>query len=140
MGYMGEKMTTTRDYKAELESMRHMEQIDMEQAVNCLPRHLIDKLAEGPLPSRYDCGVCKALDGKNIIPDPSDPLYVAWIYHEIPKVDFRFADQNHYGKGADDIYRRCIQTYRAAGWTGEASEPNSYNGYIRPYHERERYG
>lgn len=124
-------------YKDELEAQRNLTIEQVQEAMLYLPNDIKTKLAEGPLFRRYDCGVCQAFGTR-----PNTPvlyegfdqyMFIVWIYHEVPKVDFRFADQNHYGKGADDIYKRCIETYRAAGWTGEAEEPNAI-------YTRERYG
>lgn len=101
----------------------------LRKAMEDVPLSIKDKLKEGPLPRRYDCGICVAFNGEfegyGITIDTDDPLYRVWVYHEIPKKDFVHVDQNYDGKGANEIYSRCIATYRIAGWKGMADEPNA---------------
>jgi hypothetical protein len=94
-----------------------------------------DALCAGPMPRRYDCSICECIgklpDWENrpapfwMRDDPDDPLWRVWAYHEVPKLHCRRNDDLHYGWQADVIYERCIETYRAAGWTGEADPANA---------------
>lgn len=99
------------------------------EAMENLPIRIKDKLKKGPLPNRYSCGVCKAFDGMfegyDLTIDTDDPIYRVWVYHEVPKAEFRHADQNYFGAGANKIYNRCIETYQAAGWEGIAEPENA---------------
>lgn len=92
-----------------------------------LPPHLQERLAQGPKIYRYGCGVCDAF-GRDFIQgdvDLRDPRWWVWAYHEVPKLDAKRHDDQHYGPIANRIYERCIATYRAAGWQGEPSEANA---------------
>lgn len=97
-------------------------------AVEQLSWHLRDALARGPLPYRYDCRVCESFGSgfyKGIEYDLSNPMHLVFGYHEAPKVNMTHRDHQHYGPHANATYTRCIATYRAAGWSGDAEEPNA---------------
>lgn len=116
-------------YQTALESVTDVTEEDLPLLIAELPAEIRDKLAAGPLPYRYDCGVCAAF-GKAFYSDaenhrPEDPAFRAWAYHEVAKLRMRFKDQEHYGPVANEHYERTIATYRAAGWRGEAQEPNA---------------
>jgi hypothetical protein len=130
-------------YIDDLTLYEHLTIEDVKEAVQHIRKEIREKLAEGPVPYRWDCAVCQAFGAKANTVVKYETFtkneLIVWIYHELPKANFRFRDQNFYGKGADDIYLRCIETYRAAGWEGEAEEPNATGTYIKPYRGRERY-
>lgn len=100
---------------------------DLQAAVDQLPDDIRARLAKGPIPRRWDCGVCVAFGRPFWVgePDPTDPRWIAWDYHEVPKLEMKRANQQWYGELANDTYERCIATYRAAGWTGEAEPANA---------------
>ncbi len=108
------------EYKELLDTAEQLTVEDLGRLIAEVKPEVRAKLAEGPLPYRYDCGVCAAFgrswyrDKKNFDPASADALVFA--YHEVPKLHMRFADQEHQGPLADDIYQRCLATYRAAGW------------------------
>lgn len=89
----------------------------MEAAVPLLPDALRASLAKGPLPGVH-CWICRAFDPdwwQN--PDnynPYDPRWVVFDYHDEP---FRTADRNKYST-KKAVYERCMEVYRAVGWTG----------------------
>ncbi len=115
-------------FKAGLEEMGDVGVEALEGALEQLPSSLVERLAEGPRPSRWVCGVCEAFGRdwySTVEPDLDDPKWVVWAFHEVPKADMNHRDQLHYGELANEIYRRCLATYRAAGWDGEAPEPNA---------------
>lgn len=101
---------------------------DLLAAVAELPNEIREKLAAGPVARRWSCGVCEAF-GKAFYAtgdvDLTDPRWRVWIYHETPKARMKRVDQQHYGPLANESYGRTIATYRAAGWTGEAGEPDA---------------
>jgi len=102
---------------------------DVVEAMSKISDEVRVKLASGPLPYRYDCGVCQAFgapaNSTVHFEDFDEPSMTVWIYHEVPKGKFRHRDENYYGPGANEIYERCLATYRAAGWTGEATDANA---------------
>lgn len=117
-----------REFVAFLQAISDMTEDDLAAALALCPPVVMDLLTRGPLAYRYACGVCEAFGGRAFhghTPDVSDPLWRAWGYHEVPKLHMRRADDRHYGRHANDTYERCIATYRAAGWDGEAAEPNA---------------
>lgn len=101
---------------------------DVQDAMNSIPLEIQQRLAKGPLPRRYDCAVCVAF-GKNFYGDGhvilGDPMWTVYLYHEVPKAKMKRMDQCHYGPLANEIYTRCIETYKAAGWAGVAEEANA---------------
>lgn len=119
-----------RDALAEIASMT---EDDLRADVDLLPDVRRERLAAGPLPARWSCGVCKtfsdfvaALDrGREPRVDLSDPEWRVFLYHEEPKARMKRRDQLHYGPLANEQYERGIATYRAAGWDGDAAEPNA---------------
>lgn len=121
-------MTPAADFKEFLETLAPMTPDDLQAAVDELPLVIRERLARGPLERRWSCGVCEAFGGaafyKGIL-DADDPVWRAWGYHEVPKAQMRHRDQLHHGPLANEIYERCIATYRAAGWTGDAPEANA---------------
>lgn len=106
-----------------------MTEDDLKVAVAALPDDIREALARGPLPYRYDCGVCAAFGGEMFYGredhDPTDTLFRAWGYHEVPKLWMKRRDQQHAGPFSNETYERTIATYRAAGWDGEAAPPNA---------------
>lgn len=128
-------MTTARhDWRTDYQALEAMTEDDLVEAVSQLPVVIRERLAQGPDPYRWTCGVCKAF-GKPYLAelrrqlahpmDAADLMWRAFAYHEIPKAQMKRADQQHYGLLANEIYERCIATYRAAGWNGEAEEANA---------------
>jgi hypothetical protein len=116
------------DYRDALLAADSLTEDDLLEAVVELPNEIRDRLAEGPLPYRYDCGVCEAFGKafyKEGAVDLADPMWRVWIYHETPKARMKRVDQQHYGPLANECYERTLATYRAAGWPGEAPEPNA---------------
>lgn len=110
------------------EPWEHMTEGDMVAAVAELPDDLRAELARGPRMARFGCAVCDVLGVHKMTKEDdgrSDPVYVVSAYHEVPKLHMQTADDQWYGEAANEVYRRCIQIYRAAGWTGEAQEPNA---------------
>lgn len=68
-----------------------------------------EKLARGPLPPRYDCGVCEAFGFEYwsvAVPNRDDPRWVAYAYHEVPKALMRLRDQQFnfitFGRNVND--------------------------------------
>jgi hypothetical protein len=101
---------------------------DLAEAVAALPAEIRERLAGGPVKYRWGCGVCEAFGRDwyiSVVPDETDPMWRAWAYHEVPKLDMKVRRDLHYGEHANAIYCRCIETYRAAGWTGEAQGANA---------------
>lgn len=116
------------EFVAGLEDLRDVTEDELRAAVLACPPHVLERLAQGPLEGRYKCGICEAFGRSwwlNRTPDRTDPMWIAWAYHEVPKLDMTHRRQLHHGPHSDHTYRRCIATYRAAGWTGEAEEPNA---------------
>lgn len=114
-------------YKDALERLRPMTAGEVRGAVQNLPVEIREKLAKGPHPRRWTCAVCQAFDVPATVveADQSDARWLVFGYHEMPKCDMRHRDDQHYGDLANEVYRRCIEIYRAAGWTGEATEANA---------------
>lgn len=106
--------------RAELEAIAELTLDDLQSAVDRLPSDLRDALAQGPLDSRYACHICKVFHGyfKTADPDLEDPRWIVWNWHEVPKVQMTCAEDQWRGPLAGEVYRRCIETYRAAGWVG----------------------
>lgn len=110
-----------------LRRMRSATEAMLREKIAQLPSHIRERLAQGPKPYRYDCGICDAF-GRDFVQgtvDISDPRWWVWAYHEVPKLDAKRHDDVHYGPLANRIYERTIATYRAAGWEGEAAEANA---------------
>ena len=114
-----------RNWREDYEALASMTEDDLREAVARLPEPIRVKLAEGPLAYRYDCGVCKAFGNEYLsrlrrtietAPDPRDPTWRAFGYHEVPKKDMTRAEQQWYGPLAAEVYERTLATYRAAGW------------------------
>jgi hypothetical protein len=121
------KTPKQREFVRFLQSIEHMTLDDLRAAIAACPRDVRDRLEAGPLFRRFSCGVCEAF-GRGFyagIPDADDPRWRAWGYHEVPKLQMRRSDDRHYGELANETYRRSIATYRAAGWEGDAEEPNA---------------
>jgi hypothetical protein len=106
---------------------------DLVRAMNEIPAAERERLAFGPMTYRYDCGICETFrdlvqildrDGGGAV-DLDDPRWIVYIYHETPKARMKRADQLHYGPLSNEGYERGLATYRAAGWTGDAPEPNA---------------
>jgi hypothetical protein len=101
---------------------------ELQRAALLLPFGVRDRLAAGPLPRRWSCGVCDAFGAdwyRNATPNLADPMWIVWCYHEAPKSRMTHRDQLHYGLLANETYERTLATYRAAGWNGKASEANA---------------
>jgi hypothetical protein len=113
-------------YKRVLERAR--EKITLElltEAMTKIPQRVREELAQGPLPHRYDCRICKAVlahashmerDANFGTIDLDDPLAIVWLYHEVPKLDVKERDEQWWGPPADAQHQRCVETYRLAGW------------------------
>lgn len=120
-------------YRDALDRLAAMTEEDLREAVERLPAARRERLAAGPLPYRWDCGVCKAyadfiseLDrGRKPIVNVDDPEWRVFLYHEEPKSRMKRRDQLHYGPLANELYERGLATYRAAGWDGDAPEANA---------------
>ncbi len=137
-----------RDWREDYRALSDMTEDDLREAVEALPEAIRLKLAEGPLPYRYDCGVCEAF-GKEYLnelkrnietaPDPTDLKWRAFAYHEVPKKDMFRAEQQWSGPLAADTYKRTKATYRAAGYSPLASPPeDAVRDEKRVEAERER--
>lgn len=114
-------------FKAALNEARDITHAAMCEAVTLLPETIRSRLATGPHRHRWTCRVCDVFGAsfyQGTI-DLTDPRWIVWIYHEVPKADIRHRNQLHHGQLANEIYQRCIATYRAAGWVGEALAPNA---------------
>jgi hypothetical protein len=94
------------------------------------PDH-VERLARGPNPSRYSCTVCNAFrahwdtPGVDDLIDLSEPPWVVWMFHEVPKSFMRRNKDLHYGRFANMIYERCVVIYRLSGYKGMVEEPNA---------------
>lgn len=118
---------THSDYVVFLEAIEQMTEDDLADALAQCPEMVRAKLAEGPVRGRWDCGVCDAF-GKSFYmgqPDVDSPLWRAWAYHEIPKLDMQSSRDMHFGPLANQCYERALMTYRAAGWIGDAAAANA---------------
>lgn len=105
-------------------ALREMTEEELREAVAQLPQETRDRLAQGPHPVRRACGVCNVLnkgDYRIAWPNADDPAYRAFAYHEVPKSYADHDGDQYHGALANDIYERCIATYRAAGWKGVAA-------------------
>jgi hypothetical protein len=119
-------------FKEALEEAEGLTPEDMADAVAQLPEADRARLAKGPKARRWDCGICdtfadliRLLDGDQAAADLSDPRWVVYLYHEVPKARMERRSQLHYGALANEGYGRCLATYRAAGWDGEAAEADA---------------
>lgn len=111
-----------------LEEFRDVTVAELQLAIAQIPSRIRSELEKGPNPRRHTCGVCRAFGGawyKTVDFKRDDAMSIVFLYHEVPKLDMKVADDQWYGNAANDVYRRCVETYRAAGWTGEAEEPNA---------------
>jgi hypothetical protein len=116
------------EFKAGLERVALVTEATLAETIALIPTETAALLARGPKPARYDCAVCDAFGYewiKSTPCDPEDPRWLIWAYHETPKLDACHNDDQFYGAIANRIYERTIATYRAAGWQGEAPEPNA---------------
>lgn len=117
------------DYEKILFAYEDLTIEDVKEALKKIDPKIVEFLKEGPVNYRYDCAVCIAFGGaSNKAPDISklsDDEMVVWIYHELPKMSMKRGDQVFYGPLADQIYERCIETYKAARWIGEPEPPNA---------------
>lgn len=109
-------------YREGLALVALMDEAALVALVAQLPDEIRAKLAAGPLPYRYDCGVCQAF-GEDLwrnddAVDTEDPKWVVWAYHEVPKLRMRVSAELHIGPLSDEGYERALATYRAAGWGG----------------------
>lgn len=122
-------MRAPEKFQVFLDALRDdVDEDDLRTAMGRIPAHIRERLAEGPIRSRYACGVCQAFGAafyKSGVFDLTDPMWLVWGYHEAPKADMTRREQLHYGPLANETYERCLATYRAAGWTGEAPEPDA---------------
>jgi hypothetical protein len=67
-------------------------------------------LAEGPWPEPH-CGVCRALLDLEDIPG----AVAVMDFHDTP---FRRHFGTHHYREGHEVFERCLQVYRAMGWTG----------------------
>jgi hypothetical protein len=116
-------------FEAFLRSIEDMTYDDLVADVAQLPVEIRERLADGPMQYRYDCGVCVAFGGRSFygkgIGSADDVRWRVFGYHEVPKLGMKFQRELHNGPHANAMYERCLDTYRAAGWTGEAPPPNA---------------
>lgn len=86
---------------------------EIKRLLSFFPQKVRDDLAAGPWPEPL-CGVCHVLDQKQFV--SSGPAGTLLDYHDTP---FRRNwDTKHRCEGRE-VYARCCEIYRAAGWTGE---------------------
>ncbi len=118
-----------QNFREELRPFLDVTDADVRAAMAAVPEDVRARLAAGPHPRRWTCGVCEAFGHawyKNVGAwERSNPLHVVFCFHEVPKIEMRDGNDQWYGTLANDVYRRCIATYQAAGWTGEPQEPNA---------------
>lgn len=120
----------TPERKAELAPIAELTLEDLERAVAELPEGLRQALSCGPTRERYSCAVCRTFEGyierwEHFDPEPDGPCWIVWNWHEVPKMHMTRAEDQWYGPLANAVYERCIQTYRAAGWTGVPEPANA---------------
>lgn len=116
------------EYRAVLAAASGMTEADMRAAVAACPERVRETLARGPLRRRWSCRVCAAfeeLGWRSGEVDITDPRWLVFVYHELPKVEMDDEQDCFKGEHANEVYRRCLAIYRAAGWDGEAEEPNA---------------
>lgn len=121
------KTPQQREFVQFLLAIKDMTEDDLTDAIAACPVDVQARLADGPCRPRWTCGVCEAF-GRSFYtgePDADSPLWRAWGYHEVPKLEMRHANDRHYGPLANETYERAIATYRAAGWIGEAATANA---------------
>lgn len=119
---------TVEELAQHVEVMRGMDSFHQGDRL-VVPKRIVEDLARGPNGHRWKCGVCLAFGEdwykQEEVWDLDSPLYRVFCYHEVPRIHCRFKDQEYFGPRANEIYERCIETYRTAGWTGEAPEPDA---------------
>lgn len=93
--------------------IEEMSQAEVERFVSFLPQKIRDDLAAGPWPEPL-CGVCKTLDRPQLV--GSGPAGALLDYHDTP---FRRDWNTKHRREGREVYERCCEIYRAAGWTGE---------------------
>lgn len=123
-----EAPVTKRDFRDDLRPLEAVTEEQLAEAMQRIPDHIVMRLRQGPNPSRYTCGVCEAFGKqwyKNTQANMDDPMWLVWAYHEFPKVHMQVRDDQFHGAAANMVYERCIATYRAAGWQGEAQPANA---------------
>jgi hypothetical protein len=118
-----------RMFKHLLVEMRDVTVPEFVVMVEALPAPIRARLAEGPHPRRWTCGVCNAF-GRERWPNGAAPLedepqWRVWAWHEVPKLFMLNPDSQFYGRYANENYRRCVVTYQAAGWPADPEEPNA---------------
>lgn len=96
---------------AELPLIEEMSTAEIERFISFLPQRTRDMLAEGPWPEPF-CGVCRALEEFTV----SGAAGALIDYHDTPFR--RNGDTTHWREG-HEVYARCLEIYRAAGWQGE---------------------
>lgn len=115
---------SNRDFEAELGPFTDVTVQDLQEAMKLIPAEIVEALSRGPHYDRYACNVCRAFGAewyKTATWDRSDPMCVIFCYHEVPKIRMRIAEDQWSGEAAEDVFRRCLDIYRAAGWDGESS-------------------
>lgn len=122
-----EKAMSAMGFRRLLEAVRDMTYEDLVAEVAKLPDDIRARLAEGPRQNQYSCAVCDAVGGPSFYrsgkDDPTDVVWRVYAWHEVPKLFMTNNRQLHWGELSDETYKRCVATYRAAGWTGEAPPP-----------------
>lgn len=94
---------------------------DLREAMRRIPQDIVERLAEGPHPLRHTCNVCRAFGRRwytTAVWDRENPLCVIFCYHEVPKIRMKDAQDQWTGEAARDVYNRCLDIYRVAGWPG----------------------
>lgn len=113
-------MRPDTEYEGFLRAMERVTEADVVAALALCPEHIRAGLALGPRGTRYSCGICHTF-GKAWYSAGGftmrDPMWIVWGYHEVPKLHMTEEGQQFNGPLADDVYARCLATYRAAGWT-----------------------
>lgn len=119
-------MSLSAERQAEVERASAWTLEDLERAMAEVDPAIRERLAHGPLVPRYACGVCQAFRGIDTAAlDPDSPAFLVFNYHEAPKAEMRTPEDQWYGPLANAVYRRCVETYRAAGWRGEPEGANA---------------
>lgn len=128
MGSGSSPMRCEESYDDFLLAIGEMTEADLRAAMELIPADVRSSLSMGPVERRYGCAVCEAF-GKGFYStgshDSADPMWRVFGYHEQPKARMRFAREEHDGPLANEVYVRCLATYRAAGWVGEAEGANA---------------
>lgn len=101
---------------------RPVSEAEMLEAIPLLPENFRQALAKGPQPGHDLCQVCtvfsQLLLAIHVDPDVYDETHPHWVvvdYHDEPH-RWPGRKKKHANRAA--CYRRCLEVYRACGWTG----------------------